>query len=56
MIIALGLKPENNLAKALMEKDPVNTYVIGDAGGVANIRNATRTAYDAVLTMESRIL
>ena len=56
VIVALGLKPENKLAEALMERDPVNTYVIGDAGGVKNIRNATRTAYDAVLTMESRIL
>ena len=56
IIIALGLRPENALAQKLMQKDPMNTYVIGDADGVKNIRNATRTAYDAVLTMESRIL
>ena len=56
VVIALGLKSENKLANELYEADPMNTYVIGDAYSVKNIRNATRTAYDAVLTMESRIL
>ncbi len=39
-----------------MADDPMNVYVIGDADQVNNIRYATRTAYDAVLTMESRFL
>lgn len=56
VVIALGLKSENKLAKELLAADPMNTYVIGDADKVNNIRYATRTAYDAVLTMESRIL
>ena len=56
VVIALGLRSENCLAKALSAADPMNVYVIGDADHVANIRNATRMAYDAVLTMESRIL
>lgn len=56
VIIALGLKSENKLAMELVAADPMNVYVIGDADKVNNIRYATRTAYDAVLTMESRFL
>ncbi|MCI9134921.1 MAG: FAD-dependent oxidoreductase [Lachnospiraceae bacterium] len=55
-IIALGLRPEDRLGQQLLQEAPMSTYIIGDAGGVKNIRNATRTAYDAVLTMESGIL
>ena len=55
-ILALGLRPEDRLGQQLLQEAPMSTYIIGDAGGVKNIRNATRTAYDAVLTMESRIL
>ncbi len=53
-IIALGLRSDNALANELYAQDPINTYIIGDAEHVANIRHATRTAYDAVLNMESR--
>jgi len=55
-VIALGLKSEHALADELYALDPQNTYIIGDASLVKNIRYATRTAYDAMLTMESRIL
>jgi 2,4-dienoyl-CoA reductase-like NADH-dependent reductase (Old Yellow Enzyme family)/thioredoxin reductase len=55
-VIALGLQSENALARELYAADPLNTYIIGDADRVRNIRHATRTAYDAVLTMESRLL
>lgn len=55
-VIALGLKSEHALADELYALDPQNTYIIGDANRVKNIRYATRTAYDAMLTMESRIL
>ena len=53
-VIALGLQSENSLAMELNAADPLNTYIIGDADQVKSIRHATRTAYDAVLTMESR--
>lgn len=53
VIIALGLRSENKLAKELYACDPMHTFIIGDASEVKNIRNATRTAYDAVLSMEA---
>ena len=53
VIIALGLKPENKLGWELYADDPMHTFIIGDAYEVKNIRNATRTAYDAVLSMEA---
>jgi thioredoxin reductase len=55
-VIALGLKSESALAGELYALDPMNTYIIGDADRVRNIRYATRTAYDGMLAMESRIL
>ena len=53
VIIALGLKSENRLGYELYAEDPMHTFIIGDAYSVKNIRNATRTAYDAVLSMEA---
>ena len=41
------------LAYELYAEDPMHTFIIGDAYSVKNIRNATRTAYDAVLSMEA---
>ena len=52
-IIALGLKADRSLGDRLYEKEPFRTFIIGDASEVKNIRNATRTAYDAVLAMEA---
>ena len=53
MIIALGLKADQSLGNTLSQENPFSTFVIGDAYQVKNIRNATRTAYDAVLAMEA---
>lgn len=52
-IIALGLRADQTLGSALYQEKPFSTFVIGDAYEVKNIRNATRTAYDAVLAMEA---
>ena len=53
VIIALGLKSNCQLGRELYAEDPMHTFLIGDAYEVKNIRNATRMAFDAVLSMEA---
>lgn len=55
-VIALGLRSNRNLGDVLYAKEPLQTYLIGDACEVKNIRHATRTAYDAVIAMEAFLL
>lgn len=52
-IIALGLRSNSGLGQELYAKNPMQTFLIGDAYQVKNIRHATRTAFDAVLAMEA---
>lgn len=51
VIIALGLKPENELALQLVRRDPLNTYIVGDAGGIHNIRSANDAAFFAAVEL-----
>ncbi len=52
-VIALGLRSNSELGRELYQENPMQTFLIGDAYEVKNVRNATRTAYDAVLAMEA---
>jgi 2,4-dienoyl-CoA reductase-like NADH-dependent reductase (Old Yellow Enzyme family)/thioredoxin reductase len=49
VIIALGLQAQNNLAEKLLPLNPLNTYVVGDADGVKNIRKANYTAFNCAM-------
>lgn len=49
--LSLGMKPNNSLYHELLELYPFNTHIIGDCGGVKNIRNATRSAYELAVSL-----
>lgn len=50
VVIALGVKPENELYKAVQAAYPLTSYLVGDSMGPGGtILNATRSAYTAAL-------
>jgi 2,4-dienoyl-CoA reductase-like NADH-dependent reductase (Old Yellow Enzyme family)/thioredoxin reductase len=51
VVIALGLKPNNELLGKLTSLNPLNIYVVGDAGGTRNIRNANYTAFNVAVEL-----
>jgi 2,4-dienoyl-CoA reductase-like NADH-dependent reductase (Old Yellow Enzyme family)/thioredoxin reductase len=48
-VIALGLKPNNPLADYIQKKLPLDTYIVGDCGGVENLRNANFSAFNVAV-------
>jgi 2,4-dienoyl-CoA reductase-like NADH-dependent reductase (Old Yellow Enzyme family)/thioredoxin reductase len=51
IIISFGLKAENNLYQQVVEIMPVDTYLIGDADGVATIRRANKSGFDIAVEL-----
>ncbi|MCQ2409402.1 MAG: NAD(P)/FAD-dependent oxidoreductase [Clostridia bacterium] len=50
VVLSLGSRPVNELVKECEEANIDNLYVIGDAGKIGRIADATRQAYDVATT------
>lgn len=51
VVLSMGMKAEAKLYEEMKKLMPLQTFLIGDCKNVANIREATRSAYDLAITI-----
>jgi len=52
VVLSLGVRPDNGLAKKLQELGVKNVYTVGDADKSGTIADACHSAYDTVMTIK----